>query len=49
MRTITIKIETDSEEPFNLIKEDIKQELSCCWNYLNFDTIEISEEAKGEE
>jgi len=43
MRKITIEIETDSEEPFDLIKEDIEQELSCCWNWFNFDTIKISE------
>ena len=42
MRTITVKIETDSEESFDLIKYDIEQELSCCWNL--FDKVEISEE-----
>ena len=46
MRTITVKIETDSEEPFDLIKDDIEQELSCCWNWLNFDKVEISEERR---
>lgn len=47
MRTIIVKIETDSEEPFELIKDDIEQELSCCWNW--FDKVEIFEEKKGEE
>lgn len=47
MRIITIKIETDSEEPFDLIKEDIEQEISCCWNH--FDKIEIFEQMKGED
>lgn len=46
MRTITVKIETDSEASFDLIKDDIEQELSCCWNW--FDKVEISEEVKGE-
>ncbi len=44
MRTITVKIETDSEESLNLIKDDIEQELSCCWNWFN--KVEISEEMK---
>lgn len=48
MRTIIVKIETDSETSFDLIKDDIEQELSCCWNWLNFDKVEISEEMKGE-
>jgi len=45
MRIITVKIETDSEESFDLIKDDIEQELSCCWNW--FDKVEISEEGKS--
>lgn len=49
MRKITIEIETDSEEPFDLIKEDIEQELSCCWNWFNFDTIKISEGIKEDD
>ncbi len=48
MRTITVKIETDSETSFDLIKDDIEQELSCCWNWLSFNRVEISEEIKGE-
>jgi len=48
MRTIIVKIETDSETSFDLIKDDIEQELSCCWNWLNFDKVEISEEMKVE-
>lgn len=47
MRTITVKIETDSEESFDFIKDDIEQELSCCWNW--FDKVEISEEMKGKD
>lgn len=39
---IIIKIETNSKESFDLIKEDIERELSCCWN--SFDVIEISED-----
>lgn len=46
MRTIIVKIETDSESSFDLIKDDIERELSCCWNWL--DPVEISEEVKGE-
>lgn len=46
MRTITVKIETDSEASFDLIKDDIEEELSCCWNWL--DIVEISEEMKGD-
>lgn len=45
MRIITVKIETNSEESLELIKDDIEQELSCCWNL--FDKVEISEEMKG--
>ena len=47
MRIIIVKIETDSEESLDLIKDDIEQELSCCWNW--FDKVEISEEMKGAE
>ena len=36
---IIVKIETDSKEPFDIIKNDIEQELSCCWN--QFDKVEI--------
>ena len=48
MRTIKVKIETDSKESFDLIKDDIEQELSCCCNWTWFDKVEISEEMKGE-
>lgn len=47
MRTITIKIETDSEAAFNLIKEDLEQEISCCWNW--FDIVEIFEDDERRE
>lgn len=46
MRTIIVKIETDSEASFDLIKDDIEQELQCCWNWFN--KVEIYEEVKGE-
>lgn len=45
MRTITVKIETNSEESFDLIKADIEQELSCCWNC--FVIVEISEQTRN--
>lgn len=46
MRTIIVKIEMYGDTPFELIKDDIEQELSCCWNW--FDKVEIHEELKGE-
>ena len=42
-RTITIKIETDSEIPIEVLKEDMDRELSCCTYYGYFETVEISE------
>ena len=46
-RTIVIEIEIDSEDPFKLIKNDIEQELNCCWH--SFDKVEITEKMKGED
>ena len=43
MRRILVEIETDSEEPFRLIKMDIEQELYCCWNAGHFIRIDIAE------
>ena len=42
---IIVKIKADSEEPFDVIQDDIEQELSCCWNW--FDKVEIYEEPEG--
>lgn len=43
MRKIIIEIETDNEIPFEVLKEDIDRELSCCTYYGHFETVEISE------
>ena len=48
MRKIIIGIETDNEIPFEVLKEDIDRELSCCTYYGHFETVEISEKIEEE-
>lgn len=46
MRKICIELETDSEESLEAIKQDLKMEISCCYN--NFEISSIKETELGE-
>ena len=43
MRKIIIEIETDSTKPIEVIKSDLAQEIHCCWNYFDTETMEVKE------
>lgn len=47
MRTIVIRIKTDSEEQINWIKYDLMQEISCCSAYFYTEDAIVEEEKHG--
>ena len=43
MRKIIIEVEVSSRESLKVLTDDLKSEISCCWNYFDIDTMKVSE------
>ena len=43
MRKIIIEIETDSAESIGVLKQDLEQEIECCWNSFDMESMKVFE------
>lgn len=48
MKKVIIILSTDSDESDEAIKNDLEQEINCCWNFFTFEKIEVMQVYKRE-
>ena len=41
MKKVILILSTDSDECDEAIKDDLEQEIGCCWNIFKFEKIEV--------